>query len=312
MMRVVLEIQPDSVASRSVPIEAGSEVRVGRIAPAEVILHDQTVSRQHFAIGFDGRTCRIRDLGSTHGTLVNGEPVSGALLHDGDLIQAGMVTLRVRFAEEESAISSIPLLAEPPGRAEPPAGSAGTMETPALKPTLHDRVIQELRSQEEPLYAILDAARDPVILARLVLECKEEYQSLYEGEEGVKLAAFAPYLVALPRGSALLETLVRDGWGKSWGVYLTCDRPFKDVRKHLRHFLMVELDQKNKKFLFRFYDPRVLRVFLPTCTPDELAEFFGPISSYVLEGADDTIILEHRNSPSGLESATRTLEGAVK
>jgi pSer/pThr/pTyr-binding forkhead associated (FHA) protein len=241
-MRVVLEIQPGSVAPRSVTIEAGSEVRVGRMAPAQVVVSDQTVSRHHFAIALDGRTCRIRDLGSTHGTLVNGEPVTGALLYDGDLIQVGMTTFRVRFAEEGIEQGAIPVVAgSPEWTARDPAG-AGTLELPVLDLTLHDSVIRELRSQEEPLYAILDAARDPVILARLLLDCKEEYQSLYEGDEGVKLAAFAPYLVALPPGSAFLETIVRDGWGKSWGVYLSCDRPFQEVRRHLRHFLMVQLE----------------------------------------------------------------------
>jgi pSer/pThr/pTyr-binding forkhead associated (FHA) protein len=309
-MRVVLEIQPGSVAPRSVTIAAGSEVRVGRVAPAEVVLHDQTVSRQHFAIAFNGRTCRIRDLGSTHGTLVNDQPVTGAVLHDGDLIQAGMTTLRIRFAEEEVEEVAVPVVAGPPERAAPDPVGAGTLDLPVLDLTPHDRVIRELRSQKEPLYAILDAARDPVILARLVMECKEEYQSLYEGAEGAKLAAFAPYLVALPRESAFLEAIVREGWGKSWGVYLTCDRPFKDVRKHLRRFLTVEA-KGNEPLLFRFYDPRVLRVFLPSCLPKEALEFFGPIGEFLLEGEDPAVILSYRNTPAGVESASRPVDGAA-
>ncbi len=287
-MRVILEIQPGSVAPRSVAIEGGSEIRVGRVAPSQVILNDQTVSRQHFAIAFNGRTARIRDLGSTHGTVVNGKPVTGAVLHDGDLIQAGMTMLRVRFVEDRTGDGPIPVVAAPTERAEAVSGSARTLDLPALEGPLHDRVIQELRDQNEPLYAILDAARDPLILARL-LDCKEEHQSLYEGPEGDKLSAYAPYLVALPRGSEFLEMIVRDGWGQSWGVYLTCDRPFKEVRKHLRHFLMVELE--GEEVYFRFYDPRVLRVFLPTCTPGEIREFFGPIREFLLEADDPGTVL---------------------
>ena len=46
-----------------------------------------------------------------------------------------------------------------------------------------------------------------------------------------------------------------------------------------------------KRLLFRYYDPRVLRVFLPTCTPAELAGFFGPIRGYLLEaGAPETLL----------------------
>jgi len=94
-------------------------------------------------------------------------------------------------------------------------------------------------------------------------------------------------------------------------VYLTCDRPFAEVRKHLRRFLTVELEGSSKPVLFRFYDPRVLRVFLPTCTPKEVLEFFGPIKRYVLEGEEPKLILQYRSGASGLESARRSLEGVA-
>ena len=42
-------------------------------------------------------------------------------------------------------------------------------------------------------------------------------------------------------------------------------------------------DAKGKDMYFRLYDPRVLRVFLPTCTPDELTDFFGPIGTFLIE-----------------------------
>jgi hypothetical protein len=300
-MRVMLEIQPGSLAPRSVTIEAGTELRFGRVAPAHVVLNDPTVSRQHFAISYDGRMCRIRDLGSTHGTLVNDRPVTQGVLYDADLIRAGTTTLRVHFADDEIDVLPLPVVADVPTPSGPTAGLAATLELPALDLTLHDAVIRELRSEKEPLYAILDAARDPVILARLVMDCKEEYQSLYEGDEGVKLAAFAPYLVSLPRASTFLETIVREGWGKSWGVYLTCGLPFNEVRKHLRRFLMVKIED-GKPVYFRFYDPRVLRVFLPTCTPQESLQFFGPISCFCLEAEDGVTLLRIENKLHLIES----------
>jgi hypothetical protein len=42
--------------------------------------------------------------------------------------------------------------------------------------------------------------------------------------------------------------------------------------------------------LFRYYDPRVLRSYLPTCTPEELAQVFGPIHSFVMESAEGACI----------------------
>lgn len=102
----------------------------------------------------------------------------------------------------------------------------------------------------------------------------------------------------------MLETVVRDGWGKSWGVYLTSARPFDEVRKHLRQFLMAQL-RGGKQVYFRFYDPRVLRAFLPSCTPEESVRFFGPIRCFCFE-ADDGVTLrrvENRAGPGGGRTA---------
>jgi hypothetical protein len=277
-MRLILEINPGTPATRSFTIEPGPPVRVGRVAPAQLVLNDQTVSRQHFEIVFSGRTYRIRDLNSTHGTYVNGEMITNAELFSGDTIVAGVTRLRVRLAEEETEREGGSARSDWDDNI--PTTAVETHDSPVIEPTLQEMVVETLRSQPGKLYAILDAARDPLILTRL-LECKEEHQSLYEGRKGDQLAAFAPYLVALPSGCSFLETLVRDGWGKSWGVYLTSEQPFKEVRKHLRHFLMVR--SSDDTVYFRFYDPRVLRTYLPTCTKDELRQFFGPINRYVLE-----------------------------
>src|SRR5262249_39807517 len=136
-----------------------------------------------------------------------------------------------------------------------PAGTAA-MTAPPDAPA-QEQVPHYLRHQPEPLFAILDAARDPRILALLV-NSKEERPSLYEGAQGDRLAAVAAYLVQLPSASRFLDTLVQEGWGKSWGIYLTCNQPFKEVRKHFRRFLLVKTEE-GKELYFRFYDPRVLR-----------------------------------------------------
>jgi hypothetical protein len=58
------------------------------------------------------------------------------------------------------------------------------------------------------------------------------------------------------------------------------------VREHFRKFLLVKIDGNEGDFYFRFYDPRVLRAFLPTCAPDEAAEFFGPVRLFIAEDSE--------------------------
>ncbi|HUR44658.1 MAG TPA: DUF4123 domain-containing protein, partial [Candidatus Saccharimonadales bacterium] len=54
-------------------------------------------------------------------------------------------------------------------------------------------------------------------------------------------------------------------------------------RDHLRQFHTVELPDQ-RTVLFRYYDPRVLRTFLPACNAAELETFFGPVQTFMLEG----------------------------
>lgn len=166
---------------------------------------------------------------------------------------------------------------------------------PELTP--QERLLQMLREGFQPLYALLDASKEPDVL-KVLFESKEEYQSLFEGPRGQMLAHFAPYLVRLTPKSPLLEILVEKGWGKSWGVFLTCEASLKDLRAHFRHFLMVKLPD-GKQVYFRFYDPRVLRAYLPTCLPEEINTFFGPVKCFVTEDENPDVLLRFTNSGKG-------------
>jgi pSer/pThr/pTyr-binding forkhead associated (FHA) protein len=61
----------------------------GRNTKAQIFLDDVTVSRDHAAFDVAGRTLRLRDLGSTNGTYVNGERLDEAALEPGDEVFIG-------------------------------------------------------------------------------------------------------------------------------------------------------------------------------------------------------------------------------
>jgi pSer/pThr/pTyr-binding forkhead associated (FHA) protein len=69
---------------------------IGRGRGADAVLAEATISRAHAAIGFDPAAgFFVQDLGSTNGTLLNGEKQKHSALKSGDQIQIGKLLLRV-------------------------------------------------------------------------------------------------------------------------------------------------------------------------------------------------------------------------
>jgi hypothetical protein len=71
-----------------------------------------------------------------------------------------------------------------------------------------------------------------------------------------------------------------------------------EVRKHFRHFLMVKLADGRDAY-FRFYDPRVLRAYLPSCNAAEAAQFFGPVRRYLVEATGAEPLLQFTDTGRG-------------
>ncbi len=141
------------------------------------------------------------------------------------------------------------------------------------------------------LYAILDAARESIIYSRLA-ESDNQKVCLLIGEQARELATVAPYLVALDEDDPFTQWILDQGWGKSWGVFLETETTFIKLRNHLRTFLRVA-DEDGKTLFFRYYDPRVLRVFLPTCDTAQLETMFGPVVRYYSEGEEGNTLIQY-------------------
>jgi len=92
----------------------------------------------------------------------------------------------------------------------------------------------------QPLYAVLDSARDGSIQP-LLAKSGCVFRILY----GSKLASVmddqGPHLVAIPRTSPFLLLLLESGWSKYWGLFFTSSADFAHVRRHLRRLLTVKL-----------------------------------------------------------------------
>jgi hypothetical protein len=153
-------------------------------------------------------------------------------------------------------------------------------------------LVKYLFSQPQTnVYTVLDGASVPE-LPQLLWEHEPENICLYRGEQEPDMAAVAPYLIKLEYNHPFTNLVCEQGWGKHWGIFVItpAEVDIRMLRNHFRRFLMV-YDPDGKLIYFRYYDPRVLRVYLPTCNVEEIKIVFGPISSYIMEDEDSLISL---------------------
>jgi len=87
----------------------GATLVVGRAHPADVVLPDPSLSRQHARFGWDDTGFFVEDLGSTNGTHLQGTRISGRVgLANGGAVTIGDVTVALQvLAPDESELLGV-------------------------------------------------------------------------------------------------------------------------------------------------------------------------------------------------------------
>ncbi len=331
-MRLVLEVTSGPHRGKRIEVGVGETVRVGRTRKADVALADNFLSGVHFALECDSKGCRLRDLNSSNGTKLNDELIIEGVLKDGDQVFAGRTDFIVRLeaatkpvvaAEQalprarsvsltrekksgsrkvskklaaaeasqpsrefersvapvvetkqapSAPIQSPPVIEKAPSEQIPSEAQAShrseVQSVAALDSyeaaTPEGRLFDILSNQPQQLMALIDAVHNAGALY-LLRTPGVEHHSLYRSAQN---AALAPYLVRLPARSELLRQMILpDGM----------------------------------ELFSRFYDPRFFRAFLENCTAEEAEKFFGPVTSYFMEGERPEILLQFTKSKAGVE-----------
>ncbi len=129
--RLVVITGPNQGASLTITTDAFA---IGRHSRNQLALADASVSREHCLILRQHDNFLIRDLGSFHGTLVNGARVTEQVLSSGDSIQIGATRLRFLLDEEfvcEDTSQTVRVIEIPLGQAQLPEalGNARDLNT---------------------------------------------------------------------------------------------------------------------------------------------------------------------------------------
>ncbi len=166
------------------------------------------------------------------------------------------------------------------------SASSQTERTTALH-----ALIERHRGVGDRIYAVADAARDHDLAWAAFDRFGLDRWSLFPADTAAAMRRVAPYLIPVPfgprfpyPGSGYLELWATRLWGAR-GILVSSPADPRSVWEHLRE-LFLAVDEEHVEYYFRFYDPRVLRGFLPTLAGDEVRQFYGPIQRFFVEGTE--------------------------
>jgi hypothetical protein len=113
-------ISPDG--TQSYDLRDGVPLIVGRAPTCDLPVFDPTISRRHAELVADGDSLRLRDLGSSNGTFVNGAKVAETTVVLDDLVAFGKVPFRLT--------SFVAPVLEPVVPSDPPMGATIVRQIP--------------------------------------------------------------------------------------------------------------------------------------------------------------------------------------
>lgn len=289
-MVVILEAVSGPVLGRRIEVRGGSILRLGRTGKSDYAIgEDGYLSGLHFSVECDGAQCRIRDLGSSNGTFVNGSRITEQVVQEGDSVVAGGSTFRIHIdALPEITGVGLPRLRT---ASTPTSVAIQTMSDAGYSPA-ESALLNALYAPGEDVFAVVDASRDSRIPAFLDA-AGETYLSLGE----------TAFLVALPAEARLVHVLIKDGWGRGWGFYGTSKAGIETVRAHFTGFVSLRTSS-GTAMTFRFWDPRVLRALVPVMPQEEADAFFGPCERLIVEAEKPVMALEFSRTPGGPRQQT--------
>jgi len=138
------------------------------------------------------------------------------------------------------------------------------------------------KGRSADIWMVVDAARDRRIFRLLLEHFYSDRACLFGDALPPELEIAAPYLIPLEYQGATTQRFLAKAGGNAWGIYLKSDQGRHRLRAHLTDLLIAQ-GPTGDRLLFRYFDPRVLRAYLPTCRPGELETVFGGIECFWIE-----------------------------
>jgi len=99
-----------TTGEQSIDLQPGRVIVVGRAVTSDVPIYDPTISRRHAEVSLTDGGVKVKDVGSSNGTFLNGARIADAVAVENDVITFGKVAFRVK---EVSAPAKRPQVVPP-------------------------------------------------------------------------------------------------------------------------------------------------------------------------------------------------------
>jgi adenylate cyclase len=139
-----------TAGDQSIDVKPGVTLVVGRAVNSDIPIYDPTISRQHAQLSAESAGVRVKDLGSSNGTFLNGSRVTDAVAAPNDVLTFGKVAFYVREA------------AKPAAAAQPKDTGAGfAVPKPAGATIVRQLPVRESGAMQSPLKRLSAATLQP-------------------------------------------------------------------------------------------------------------------------------------------------------
>ncbi len=85
-----------TTGEQSIDLQPGRTIVVGRAVTSDVPIYDPTISRRHAELSLADGGVKVKDVGSSNGTFLNGARIAEAIAAENDVITFGKVAFRVK------------------------------------------------------------------------------------------------------------------------------------------------------------------------------------------------------------------------
>ncbi|HEY6209575.1 MAG TPA: adenylate/guanylate cyclase domain-containing protein [Gemmatimonadales bacterium] len=133
-----------TTGEQSIDLKPGRTLVVGRAVTSDVPIYDPTISRRHAEVSLTEGGVRVKDVGSSNGTFLNGARITEAIAGENDVITFGKVAFRVK---EVTAPAPRPKVVPPlPSELGAKAGSTILRQLPVTHSGGVPAIVQDIPS----------------------------------------------------------------------------------------------------------------------------------------------------------------------